>query len=64
MLAALPIILFIFYLLCASTSAAIFRSWSCEEFVEDSTIGTKRAYMREDFSVECWWRSGSGAIPE
>ena len=47
LLKTLPLILFTSFSLCASVSSAIFAAWACEEFDDDSALGTKRAYITQ-----------------
>jgi len=52
---AMPLALFLGHFLCAPTSAAVFSSWSCQEFAVDSTSAPSVAasFSRSDLSLKC-----------
>jgi hypothetical protein len=53
---ALPLVLFVCFCLCASTSASIFAAYSCLDFIEDSSHGNTprlRSYLLHDPSLQC-----------
>ena len=54
LLKTLPLVLFLSFFLCASVSTSIFAAWSCVEFADDSSAGTRRYFLREDLSTECY----------
>ena len=56
----LPIVLFVSFCLCAPTSSAIFATWSCAEYTEDSLAGTGRSFLRADMRLQCTTFTESG----
>ena len=52
---AVPLVLFICFCLCASTSSSIFATWSCAEYAYDSTADppTYMSFLRADLSLKC-----------
>ena len=57
---ALPLVLFLSFLLCASTSSSIFRAWDCVSYDVDSAAGRDKAFLRSDLALQCWQASSSG----
>ena len=53
LLAALPTLLFVSFLLCPGISASIFSAWGCVPYTVDSEAGTERFFLREDPAVVC-----------
>jgi hypothetical protein len=58
LISTMPVLLLICFCLTAPTASAIFTSWSCIEFAEDSISDFKRAYLRADLRVECFTYDG------
>ena len=53
LLMSIPAQLFILFCMTPGVSAAIFASWSCVEYEEDSAAGTRVSYLRTDVRVRC-----------
>jgi hypothetical protein len=53
LLRALPAVIFMSFFLVQSVSTGTFSARDCVEFMFDSTTGTKKAFLRQDMSVEC-----------